>query len=116
MTTIHANSARDVFARIEVMVLLSGFDIPVQAIREQVCSAVDLIVHQTRGADGKRRIVSIAEVTGMESGVIQTQSLFEWRGSAQTGRFEPCGHLPSFDESLRERGVGCNPKWFEHAS
>ncbi|MEZ5652442.1 MAG: ATPase, T2SS/T4P/T4SS family, partial [Burkholderiaceae bacterium] len=76
LTTVHANSARDALSRLEVMVLMSGVELPIAAIREQVASAVDLIVHQSRGRDGRRRLTEIVEVGGLESGRIQTQVLF----------------------------------------
>lgn len=76
LTTVHANSARDALSRLEVMVLMSGIDVPVQAIREQIASAVDIIVQQQRSRDGRRRVVQISEVTGMEGARIQTQDLF----------------------------------------
>jgi pilus assembly protein CpaF len=92
LTTVHANSARDVLSRLEVMVLMSGIDVPVQAIREQVASAVDIIVQQTRGRDGSRRITQIAEVTGMEGTQIQMQDLFVL--SAGGVEFLQAGHVP----------------------
>ncbi len=96
LTTVHANSARDVLARLEVMVLMSGVDIPIIAIREQVSSAIDIIVQQQRGRDGVRRIVEIVEVTGMDGATIQTQPLFRYAGAGTTGRFECCGNVPTF--------------------
>jgi pilus assembly protein CpaF len=110
LTTVHANSPRDVVARLEVMVLMAGVDIPVQAIREQVASAVDLVVHQARQADGVRRITEITEVTGMEGNRIQMQPIFRLAHARSTaGRaapaFEPCGHVPSFYDALAEAGL-----------
>jgi pilus assembly protein CpaF len=101
LTTIHANSPRDVIARLETMVLMAGMDLPVLAIREQVASAIHLIVQQARGADGARRIVEIAEVTGIEAGRVQMQSLFRW----EKGRFSACDAVPQFLDELRESGV-----------
>ena len=88
LSTVHANSPRDALARIETMVLMAGFDLPVRAIRQQVASALDLIVHLERLEDGSRRVTSITEVQRMESDVITLQELFEFqveRGHAPTG-------------------------------
>ena len=104
LTTAHANSPRDLLSRLEVMVLMSGMDLPVLAIREQVASAVNLIVQQARFACGTRRIVLIAEVTGMEAGRIQMQELFRFQptGRAADGRtsgyYSGCGNVPVFLE------------------
>jgi pilus assembly protein CpaF len=98
LTTIHANSPRDALSRLEVMVLMAGFELPLVAIREQVASAVDVLVQQQRCSDGKRRIVSIAEVTGVESGVIQTQEVFSWRPDLRRHQFS--GILPSCFEQI----------------
>jgi len=111
LTTVHANSPRDVVSRLEVMTLMAGMDLPVQAIREQIAAAVDVVVHQSRFADGTRRIVSIMEVTGIESGRIQMQPIFEFR--ARLGRrdaridgvFTGCDAIPSFYEALRTSGM-----------
>lgn len=92
LTTVHANSARDALARLEVMVLMSGIEIPVMAIREQISSAIDVIVQQRRGRDGSRRLVEIVEVGGMDGAVIQTQPLF--RFDLDLGLFQCCGHMP----------------------
>ena len=96
LTTVHANSARDVVARLETMVLMSGMDLPVSAIREQIASAISIIVQQARGADGSRRIIEITEVTGTEGARVLMQPLFRWR----QGAFEACGNVPQFLERL----------------
>lgn len=98
ITTVHANSARDALARLEVMVLMSGVDIPVLAIREQVSSAVDIIVQQQRGRDGRRRLTEIVEVGGMDGSVIQSQPLFRYNPLEQ--RYDSCGNVPGFADSL----------------
>ena len=103
LTTLHANSPRDALARLEVMVLMAGFDLPLLAIREQIASAVDVIVQQQRCADGHRRIVSISEVTGVETGVIQTQEIFSWR--PDLGQYRSSGVVPHCVDRLTERGV-----------
>jgi pilus assembly protein CpaF len=111
LTTGHANSPRDLLARLEVMVLMAGMDLPVRAIREQIASAVHIIVQQTRFNDGRRRITSIVEVDGMEGDVILTQPLFEFkqRGVGVNGEilgsFVGCDQAPRFYEDLADCGV-----------
>lgn len=104
LTTIHANSPRDALSRLEVMVLMAGFELPLVAIREQVASAIDVLIQQQRCADGKRRIVSIAEVTGVESGIIQTQDIFSWRPDLACHQYS--GILPSCFERMTQRQTG----------
>ena len=89
ITTVHANSPRDSLARMETMVLMAGIDLPVRAIREQMASAIDLIVHQTRLKDGTRRITHITEVEGMEGDVITLQDIFAVRLPRRRGRARP---------------------------
>ena len=115
LTTVHANSARDVLSRLETMVLMAGVEMPLTAIREQVASAVDLVVHQARLPDGARRIVEIAELTGMEGNRILMQPLFRYRRTGQggNGRFSACGNVPQCLETLRERGVSFDLAIFE---
>ncbi|MBW8843555.1 MAG: Flp pilus assembly complex ATPase component TadA [Burkholderiales bacterium] len=111
LTTAHANSPRDMLARLEVMVLMAGMDLPVTAIREQIASAVDIVVQQTRFACGTRKVTSITEITGVESGKIQLQEVFAF---VQTGRdtnnktvgnFVGRGAVPEFYEELAAVGV-----------
>jgi len=110
LTTAHANSPRDVLSRLEVMVLMAGMELPVSAIREQISSAVDIIVQQTRFPCGSRKITSITEVVGIESGTIQLQDIFVYkqRGFDEYGKvrgeFIPTGFIPSFYEELAEIG------------
>jgi pilus assembly protein CpaF len=87
LTTIHANSPRDALGRLETLVLMAGMDLPVRVIREQIRSAVHVVVQQARLADGSRRITSITELTGMEGDVLTTQELYRFRN----GRFEATG-------------------------
>lgn len=110
LTTAHANSPRDCIARLEVMVMMAGMDLPSIAIREQISSAVNLIVQQTRFSCGQRKVTSIAEVTGVEGGRVQLAEIFRFqqtgydeRGRVQ-GRFEATGLVPEFYEKLRARG------------
>ena len=106
LTTIHANTPRDALGRLEVMVLMAGFELPLTAIREQIASAVDLIVQQQRCVDGRRRVVSISEVTGIESGVIQTQEIFSW--NQRNACFVTSGVIPNLVERLQLRGVSAD--------
>ena len=111
LTTAHANTPRDLISRLEVMVMMSGMDLPVQAIREQVASAVDMVVQQTRFSDGSRRVINITEITGVEGGTIQMQDIFvfEQTGFNEQGRvvgqFTATGRVPEFYEDLRKRGI-----------
>lgn len=111
LTTAHANSPRDMLRRLEVMVLMAGMDLPISAIREQVASAVDIVIQQTRFSDGARKITSISEVTGIESGTIQLNEIFRFKQQGFTeegrvnGQFEPTGRVPEFYEELQERGI-----------
>ncbi len=115
LTTAHANGPRDLLSRLEVMALMSGVELPLLAIREQIASAVDLIVHQSRFQSGMRRVTHIVEVTGMESGTILTQDLFRYdrhsTGGAE-GRFRACNQVPRFVEELVNRGVRVDPSLF----
>ena len=114
LTTAHANRPRDCISRLEVMVMMSGMDLPVQAIREQIASAVNLIVQQTRFSDGSRRITSICEVTGIETGTVQLAEIFRFqRTGVDTkgkilGHFESTGLIPEFYEELAKNGVDVN--------
>ncbi|MFP5377845.1 MAG: CpaF family protein [Acidimicrobiia bacterium] len=112
LTTIHANSPRDALARIETMTLMAGFDLPIRAIREQMASALDLVVHLTRLRDGTRRVTHVTEIQGMEGDVIIMQDvfLFDWSmGVDPTGRFlgklKPTGIRPKFAERLHDIGI-----------
>ncbi len=112
ITTVHANSPRDSLARLETMVLMAGVDLPVRAIREQVASAVDVIIHQQRLKDGTRRVVQISEVIGMEGEVVTLQDLFAFdfrAGTDERGRMlgvlHPTGLRPRFAEKLLDAGI-----------
>lgn len=119
ITTVHSNSPRDSLARLETMVLMAGFDLPARAIREQMASAIDLIIHQTRLKDGTRRITHITEVIGMEGEVVTLQDLFLFdfhAGVDATGRYRgslrATGLRPFFLERLTDRGVRVPPELF----
>ncbi|HEY8652598.1 MAG TPA: CpaF family protein [Dermatophilaceae bacterium] len=119
LTTVHANTPRDSLSRVETMVLMAGIDLPVRAIRDQVASAVDLIVQEARLKDGSRRIVAITEVEGMESDVITLQDLFTFdyaAGRDDNGRFlgslRSTGLRPKFTEHLHDLGIDLPPDMF----
>jgi len=111
LTTVHANSPRDCLARVETMVLMAGMELPLAAIRTQVASAIDLIIHQARLLDGSRRILQITEVVGMENGVITTQDLFQFEqhgvdeNGRVVGRFVANGIRSRHADKLRARGI-----------
>jgi pilus assembly protein CpaF len=110
MTTVHANSPRDAFARLETMVLMAGLELPSRAIREQIVSALHLIVHVRRFEDGVRRVESIAEIVGMEGTTPQLQDIFRFerhglRGRQIAGEFVATGIVPRVVEELHERGI-----------
>jgi len=120
LTTAHANSPRDLISRLEVMVLMSGMSLPVNAIREQVASAVDVIVHQTRFPCGTRKISRITEVVGIESGTVQLQDIFAFnrKGYNEAGKvvgeFQPEGFIPSFYEELATMGTSLDLSIFKN--
>ena len=111
LTTGHANTPRDMLARLETMVLMAGMDLPVRAIREQIASAVDLIVQQSRLKDGSRRITHITEVIGMEGDVITLQDIFVFRQRGKDdkgkilGEVVPTGIKPKFAEKFESYGI-----------
>jgi pilus assembly protein CpaF len=112
LTTVHSNTPRDTLSRIETMVLMAGFDLPIRAIREQVSSAVDLIVHVSRLKDGTRRITHVTEVEGMEGDIITLQDLFLFDygmgvddDGMYKGRLKATGIRPSFSEDLENQGI-----------
>jgi pilus assembly protein CpaF len=109
MTTCHSNSPRDSLARLETMTLMAGMDLPVRAIREQISSAIDLVVHQERMRDGTRKVVS-TEVSGMEGEVITTTDLFVFEqmgveNGKIIGRLRPTGLRPKFMDKLEQAGI-----------
>lgn len=111
MTTVHANSARDALRRIENMVSMAGLNFPIHAIRQQMCSALNLLVHLGRVTGGRRKIVSISEVTGMEGDTMLMQDLFIFRQTGigpdghALGQFEACGTRPRLLERLASEGI-----------
>ncbi|WP_027399980.1 CpaF family protein [Anaerovorax odorimutans] len=119
LTTAHANSPRDLMARLETMVLMSGMELPIKAIREQVSSALDIIVHQARLKDGSRRVVNITQVVGMEGDTITLQDLFIFKQQGLdsqgkiSGKFISTGIRPTFMEKLVSNGVLVKDDWFK---
>ena len=117
MSTGHANTPRDMLSRLETMVLMAGMDLPLKAIREQIASAVDLIVHQNRLKDGSRKIVNITEVQGMEGDVIVMQDVFVFEQTGVedgkiNGRLKPTGIRPQFVERFETAGIHLPPNIF----
>jgi len=115
LTTGHANSPRDMLSRIETMVLMSGMNLPIKAIRDQVASAIDIIVQQSRLMDGSRKITHITEVQGMEGDVIILQDIFKYeqkgvdnKGKVK-GEFVSTGIMPKFVQKLKEKGINILP-------
>jgi pilus assembly protein CpaF len=119
LTTVHANAPRDVVSRLETMVLMSGMDLPVRAIREQVASAIDMIAHESRLSDGSRKITKITEVMGLEGDQIVMQDIFEFKqtGVSEDGKVEgsfgPTGAVPTFLEDIAARGLTIDRSIFD---
>lgn len=111
LTTVHANSPRDVISRLETMVLMSGMELPSRAIREQIASAVDIIIHESRLSDGSRKVVAISEVTGLEGNQIVMQDIFVFEQTGVDhngkiiGKFKPTGAIPTWFEDVKRRGL-----------
>jgi pilus assembly protein CpaF len=118
LTTLHANTPRDAISRLETMVLMSGMELPIRAIREQISSAVDMIVQQTRFSDGTRKICFITEVSGMEVDIVTLQDIFYYKQEGFTdegkvrGRFVASGFVPKFYDELQRRGIPVNMSIF----
>ena len=111
LTTAHANTPRDCIARLEVMTLMSGLDLPIRAIREQIASAVHIIIQQSRFPDGSRKVTHITEITGMEGDIITLQDIFLYKQEGYgadgkiRGRFIATGNIPELYRELAERGI-----------
>lgn len=117
LTTLHANSPRDAISRLEVMCLMSGMDLPVRAIREQIASAVDVICQQSRLRDGSRKVISITECQGMEGEMITMSEIFEFEQTGFengkiVGRVRPTGLRPKFIEAIEDAGIHLPPSVF----
>ena len=119
LTTIHANTPRDTLARLETLVLMAGFDLPIRAIREQMSSAIDLIVQVSRLRDGSRKITHITEVQGMEGEIVTLQDVFLFDFSSGVdengkyrGQLRATGVRPKFVEKLADQGIRLGPEVF----
>jgi pilus assembly protein CpaF len=121
MTTVHANSPRDAIARIETMALMANLNLPEQAVRRQIASAVQLIVQIARFTDGSRRVTHVTEISGMEDDVVSMQDIFVFdkQGISPDGRvvgtFAATGVRPNFSDRLNASGVNVLASWFEHS-
>ncbi len=118
LTTLHANTPRDAISRLETLTLLSGFDLPLHVVRQQIASAVDLIVQQTRMRDGSRKVTSITEILGMEGDTVVMSEIFKYEetgtdaGGRVTGAFQPTGIRPLFEDKLKAAGFNLKPEVF----
>ena len=122
MTTVHANTCRDALSRLESMVAMANFNLAERAVRQQVASAIGIVVQISRMSDGTRRVISISEITGMENDIISMQDIFTFvrKGIAPNGKvvgtFRPSGIRPKFLEKLRVAGIVLPPEMFEHVT
>jgi len=122
LTTIHANTPRDALSRLETMVAMASLNIPENAVRRQISSAIDVVVQVNRMSDGTRKIVSVAEITGMEGSVVTMQDIFVYskRGIKENGEvlgdFVATGVRPKFSERLLVSGVMLSTSMFSPAS
>ncbi|MFQ5576069.1 MAG: CpaF family protein, partial [Anaerolineae bacterium] len=117
LTTAHANSPRDTISRLETMCLMAGMDLPVRAIREQIASAVDLIVQQQRLRDGSRKVINVTEVQGMEGDVVVLSDIFAFEqqgfeGGKVIGRLKPTGLRPKFMDQIEDANIHLPPNIF----
>jgi pilus assembly protein CpaF len=120
MTTVHANSPRDAISRIETMVLMAGAELPLRAIREQIASAVDLVVYIERIQDGSRRITQVSEVGNLQGDVVTMSDIFVFESEGMqdgkvVGALRPTGVRPAFGTKLAERGIELPAHWFGYA-
>jgi pilus assembly protein CpaF len=118
LSTVHANSPRDALSRIETMILMAGSNLPDRAMREQIASALDLVIQVSRLSDGRRRVVSVVEVTGMEGQITATQEIYRFKregiapDGTVIGKFEATGIRPAFSDRLHIAGVDLPPNMF----
>ena len=119
LTTLHANAPRDALNRLETLVLMAGVELPIRAIRDQIASAIHLLVHETRLPDGTRKIVAVSEITGREGETIVLQDLFRFEATGMDrdgrviGAYRPVGTVPKFVHDLRARGVAVDLSLFK---
>jgi pilus assembly protein CpaF len=111
LTTVHANTPRDALGRIETMVSMTGISFPIRALRAQIASAINIVIQVQRGDDGRRRVVSVQEISGMEGDIITMSEIFTFRrsgvdaeGNVQ-GRLEATGVVPAFHQRVSVRGI-----------
>ena len=122
LTTIHANSPRDALSRLETMILMAGTNLPDRAMREQIASALDVVIQVSRLSDGSRRLVSISEITGMEGEVVSMQEIYQFERlglspeGVVVGRFRPTGVRPAFARKLEISGITLPTEMFERAA
>ena len=120
ISTIHSNSPRDALSRLETMVLMAGMDLPQRAIREQIASAIGIVIQLSRLSDGSRKVIGISEIVGMEGGIISMQEIFHFKisGVAEDGKvlgkFMSNGIWPKFADRLEMAGIQLSPKTFEN--
>jgi pilus assembly protein CpaF len=118
LTTVHANSSRDALHRLETLMLLTGVNLPSQAMREQISSALDVIVHVTRMSDGTRRVVGVSEIVGMERDVVAMQEVFTYKKTGVSeegkvvGQYEATGIRPKFADRLKVAGIDISSSLF----
>ena len=118
LTTAHANTSRDLLSRLETMVLMAGMGLPSRAIREQIASAFNILVHQSRLRDGTRKIMAISEVVGMEEDTILLQDIFTFKQEGFDsnghihGSYVPTGIRPKILQRIIDEGVVVNDRWF----
>jgi len=118
LTTVHANTPRDALTRIETMIAMGATNLPERAMRQQISSAINIVVQQTRLSDGSRRVTGIAEITGMEGDIITMQDIFIFEKTGLTpenkvmGRFRATGVRPKCWERLRANGINLPPEMF----
>ncbi|MDO4582326.1 MAG: CpaF family protein [Bacillota bacterium] len=121
LTTAHANSPRDALSRLETMALMAGMQLPLPAIRQQISSAIDIVVQQSRMRDGSRKVSSVTEVLGMEGDIIVMQEIFKYEGQqkdidgSKSGRFVATGIKPYCCDKMSMNGVSVNETWFSNA-
>ena len=120
LTTLHANDPREALLRLETMVMLAGYDLPIRAIREQIALSIDLFVHLRRMPDGRRRVVQISEVAGLQGREVVLQDIYTFRtraiGEEVQGQLEPTGVIPRLLEKLRRRQIAVEESWFRPAN
>jgi pilus assembly protein CpaF len=120
LTTIHANTPRDALGRVENMVSMTGINFPIKALREQIASAINLVVQIARHEDGKRRVVSMAEINGMEGEIITMSEIFTFKREGLDdqgnvlGKLQPTGIVPAFHKTLASKGIKIPIESFQH--